>query len=73
MLQNSVIDGKLNSNVWLERVNLYRYPSKPSRIEAVVANEIGVTLTFKYDPESKLLVIRKPELMMAKNWQIIIT
>lgn len=69
-------NGTANStSSWLERVTIYWFASKPNRIFA--QNELKdskeVQLAFKYDSKQKILVIRKPALPLAQNWQIKIT
>lgn len=60
------------SKSWLERVTIYGYPSKPNRVQSQLGAENGqqVQLAFKYDPNTHILVIRKPSLPFGQDWQI---
>ena len=72
-LSYSFENGTPDSNTaWLERVTIYGYPSKPNRVVAQLESDASKTtqLAFKYNPELKELVIRKPSLAFGQNWQI---
>jgi alpha 1,3-glucosidase len=66
-----IVSGKRQSKVWLERISVYGIASKPSKV-SIVGGGNSESLQFKYDAEAKLLVVRKPGLNMAHNWQITI-
>ena len=62
-----------SSQAWLERVTIVGYPSKPNRIQANIEdgpNSSQQQLAFKYDPQTHVLVIRKPALPFSQNWSI---
>lgn len=66
VLTYRIIHGSFPTNSWLERVVIHRISNKPSKIEATN----GANLSFKYNPTSQTLIIRKPSLMMGDSWQI---
>ena len=75
MLSYSFVKGTPNSNsAWLERVTIYGYQSKPNRVvvhsDPHVGTAKGSQLAFKYIPEEKALIIRKPSVAFGQNWQI---
>jgi alpha 1,3-glucosidase len=69
VLNYKVTDGKLKTRAWLERVTIYKYPERPTAIEAATG-PLRQSLKFKYDAVAKTLVIRKPDLAMGENWEI---
>jgi len=67
----SIESGKRQTQVWLERVSIYGYASKPNQVVAVQGSS-QETLEFKYESDRKALVLRKPALNMSKEWKITI-
>lgn len=65
-----MLDGNRQTRVWLERVSIFG-AKKPTKITLAGDNE--QQLQFKFDQDTKQLVIRKPGASMAQNWQINIT
>lgn len=66
-------NGTPDSNpAWLERVVIYGYPTKPNRIVAQLgADQSKATqIAFKYNADTKEIVIRKPSLPFGQNWQV---
>lgn len=57
---------------WLERVVIYGYPSKPNRIVAQLGSDQSkaTQIAFKYNADTKEIVIRKPSLPFGQNWQV---
>lgn len=69
-LNYELIDGKyVESKAWLERVTIFGYPSKPTKI-VLTSGQKSSQLAFKYDDIKRILVIRKPGLLFTNNWQI---
>lgn len=66
---NRIDGGKHKSKVWLERVTIFRVATKPSRVE-VVSGATRTALQFKFDEAARVIVIRKPSLPLASDWQI---
>ena len=72
-LTYEITDGKWDeSKAWLERVTIFGYPSKPSKV-VLTSGEKASQLAFKYDDRKRILVVRKPALSFGNNWQIKIT
>jgi len=69
-LNYKIVDGSHDTKVWLERVVIYQFTSKPQRVEARLNDDSAVSLQFKYYPDNQVLVIRKPGFNLAKNWTI---
>ena len=69
-LNYEVIEGKWDeSKAWLERVTIFGYPSKPSKI-VLTSGAKSAQLAHKYDDRKRILVIRKPALPFTNSWQI---
>jgi len=70
-LSYSIESGKRQTQVWLERVTIYGYASKPNQVVAVQGSS-QETLEFKYESDTKALVLRKPALNLSEDWKITI-
>jgi len=69
-LINRVLNGQRKTKVTLEKVRIYNYLSKPSSVNALVDGR-KISLTFDYNNETKELIIRKPDLNISVQWQIV--
>jgi YD repeat-containing protein len=59
------VEGSFKVETVVERVVIFGYPSAPKGVTAD-----GRPLTFEYDAASKILVIRKPDVKIAKSFTI---
>lgn len=61
------------TRVWLERVQVVGFRSKPSSatVKDMTSGEV-TSLEFSYDPKLQLLTPRKPGVSMASEWEIAI-
>jgi hypothetical protein len=61
------------SKAWLERVIIYGHTTKPKsiKVEYEESNQ-SENLQFTYDEENKIVLIRKPDVLMHVNWSMII-
>ncbi len=57
---------------WLERVVIYGYPSKPNRVVAQLGADPSkaTQIAFKYNADTKEVIVRKPALPFGQNWQL---
>ena len=60
-----VDDGRYLSEEWIERIVIAGLDSAPSRVESA-----GSPLEFQYDAARNVLVLRKPSLVVTKEWQV---
>ena len=63
-------DGKYDTDVWIERVYIRQINWKPSKVK-VTQGESTEQLEFK-QPESDVIVIRKPGVKLTRDWVITI-
>lgn len=63
-------DGKYDTDVWIERVYIRQINWKPSKVK-VTQGESTEQLEFK-QPESDIIVIRKPGVKLTRDWVITI-
>lgn len=68
-LQYKAEHNQFDSQAWLERIKVFNYPAKPSKVSAV-KGEVEHKLTFSYETATKVLVVRKPALSFKEDWEI---
>ncbi|GAU89320.1 hypothetical protein RvY_01880 [Ramazzottius varieornatus] len=80
-MQNNVVRSRLlhsastyTTRVWLERVQVVGFRSKPSSATVKDVTSGGVTsLEFSYNSKLQLLTLRKTGVSMASEWEITIS
>lgn len=71
LFRNLRPDSNLETSAWLERVIMYGFHYKQTSI-TLKSDGIATQLSFKYDENIQLLMIRKPGVMLHKDWTITI-
>lgn len=62
--------GTLQSPVTIERINVLGLKFRPSRVHLLYEDYKAQDLAFKFDEASRTLVIRKPDVLVSKDWRI---
>jgi hypothetical protein len=64
-------ESNLETSAWLERVIFYGFHYKPTSVN-IESNGIVSQLSFYYNENTQELMIRKPGVVMNKDWTITI-
>jgi hypothetical protein len=63
---------QLTTKAWLERVIIYGYNGQAKSVRIEYDNNQSSQLQFTNDANSKVVLIRKPDVIMNKDWTIVI-